>query len=46
MRDINTPEDCEEVLREFLEWRLRYDEDVSAGKIKPIPADEQLVEAA
>ncbi len=46
MREINTIEDCERVLTTFLEWRLRYDQDVHAGRIKPIPTEEALTEAA
>ena len=45
MREINSPEDFESILQSFQDWRSRYDEDVAAGKIKPIPREE-LVEAA
>jgi len=46
MREINSPEDFESILQAFLDWRSRYDEDVSSGRIKPIPSEEQLTEAA
>lgn len=46
MREINSPQDFETVLQTFLDWRLRYDEDVHAGRIKPIPLEAQLTEAA
>ena len=46
MREINDAADFERVVAEFLEWRLKYDEDVAAGRIRPIPTDVPLEEAA
>ena len=46
MRVINNTADFEAAIENFLEWRLRYDEDLAAGRVKPIPTDEPLVEAA
>jgi tRNA-dihydrouridine synthase B len=33
MRTINTPEDFDDALNRFLDWRLQHDEDVRLGKI-------------
>jgi tRNA-dihydrouridine synthase B len=46
MREFNSIAEFEGILANFLDWRMHYDEDVAAGKIKPIPKEEQLVEAA
>jgi nifR3 family TIM-barrel protein len=46
MRVINDAADFERTLAAFLEWRQRYDNDLAAGRIKPIPTDEPLTEAA
>jgi len=46
MRVINSVADFEQVLSNFEAWRARYDEDVSAGRIRPIPNDVPLEEAA
>jgi nifR3 family TIM-barrel protein len=46
MREINNTADFESVLTRFLDWRHRYDEDVAAGRIKPIPNDEPSTQAA
>lgn len=42
MREINDSRDFEAAVGAFLEWRLRYDDDVAAGRIKPIPTDEAV----
>ncbi len=44
MRLIDSTADFDRVVREFLEWRLQYDDHVRAGKIAPITED--MVEAA
>jgi len=44
MREINSPADFDRVLREFLEWRLPYDDAVRAGRIAPM--EEGTAEAA
>ena len=47
MREINNTQDFECAISRFLDWlRHRYDEDVNAGRIKPIPTEDPLVEAA
>ena len=46
IREINSTADFDGVLGTFLEWRHRYDEDLAAGRIKPIPTDEAMGEAA
>ncbi len=46
MREINDTADFEAAIARFLDWRLGYDEDIRAGRIKPIPTDAQLFEAA
>jgi tRNA-dihydrouridine synthase B len=45
VRVIESPGDFEEALAKFLDWRLRHDEDVRAGRAAPIYEGE-LVEAA
>jgi nifR3 family TIM-barrel protein len=35
MRLVQSADEFEQIVREFLEWRLRYDEDVAAGRIEP-----------
>jgi tRNA-dihydrouridine synthase B len=45
MREITCTVDFERVMRQFLDWRLRRDEDVRAGRAVPEP-DESLVQAA
>jgi nifR3 family TIM-barrel protein len=42
LREINTPADFDAALAAFLDWRLQYDEDLAAGRIKPIPTDEAV----
>ena len=46
MRTINSPADFESVLARFLDWRLKYDEDVRAGRMREETAGELLVSAA
>ena len=46
MRGINSAVEFQEVLGRFLEWRMRYEEDVMAGRVKAIEPDDALVEAA
>ena len=46
MRLINNTADFEQALSQFLDWRHRYEEALAAGRIKPIPTDEPLHEAA
>jgi nifR3 family TIM-barrel protein len=45
MRVIDSPADVESAIGRFLEWRLQHDEDVRAGRCKPI-VEGELVEAA
>lgn len=45
VRAINTPDDLKNAISRFLEWRLQHDEDVKAGRAKPIYEGE-LVDAA
>ena len=45
IRVINSPADFDSAIARFLEWRLQHDEDVRAGRCKPIYEGE-LVEAA
>ena len=45
VRVINSPADFDSAIARFLEWRLKHDEDVRAGRAKPIYEGE-LVEAA
>jgi nifR3 family TIM-barrel protein len=35
MRLVQSADEFEQIIREFLEWRLRYDEDVAAGRVVP-----------
>jgi nifR3 family TIM-barrel protein len=35
MRLVQSANEFEQIIREFLEWRLRYDEDVAAGRVVP-----------
>ena len=46
MRTIDSPADFEAVLGRFLDWRLRYDEDVRQGRARQEDAHADLVEAA
>lgn len=46
MRTINSPADFESVLARFLDWRLKYDEDVKAGRVREEATEEPLVTAA
>lgn len=46
MRTINSPAGFESVLTRFLDWRLKYDEDVRAGRVRQEVADDALVSAA
>jgi hypothetical protein len=46
MRTIDSPADFEQVLARFLDWRLRYDEDVRQGRVRRDAAEADLVEAA
>ena len=39
MREIKTAGDFERVLAAFLEWRVKYDEDVAAGRVKPVTTE-------
>jgi hypothetical protein len=32
---VQSANEFEQIIREFLEWRLRYDEDVAAGRVVP-----------
>jgi tRNA-dihydrouridine synthase len=36
MRLVSTPEEFEQILQDFLDWRLKHDEDVAAGRVKPL----------
>jgi nifR3 family TIM-barrel protein len=36
MRLVQSAEQFEQILQEFLDWRTRYDQDVAAGKILPL----------
>jgi len=36
MRLVQSAEQFEQILREFVDWRTRYDQDVAAGKIRPL----------
>lgn len=45
MRTIDSAADFDRVLRAFLEWRSRYDEDVARGRIRPL-AEAEPAEAA
>lgn len=45
MREIKCPADFERVVREFLDWRLRYDEDRQSGRIADM-AESELIETA
>jgi tRNA-dihydrouridine synthase len=36
MRLVQSAEQFEQILQEFLDWRMRYDRDVAAGKIRPL----------
>jgi hypothetical protein len=45
MREFSSTAEFESIIDNFLDWRKRYDEDVAAGRIRPIPKEE-LVEAA
>jgi len=45
MREFSSTTEFESIIANFLDWRKRYDEDVAAGRIRPIPKEE-LVEAA
>ena len=36
MRLVQSADEFEQIVREFLEWRLRYDQDVAAGRIEPL----------
>ncbi len=42
MRTINSPAEFENVIEAFLDWRLQHDEDVRAGRVRPLelPLDE------
>jgi len=44
-RLINSGAELEDVIERFLEWRLRHDEEVKAGRAAAVPEDE-MVEAA
>ena len=46
MRVINTTADFEKALEDYQAWRAQYDEDLAAGRIRPIPTDVALDEAA
>ncbi len=46
MREIKSAADFESMIETFLNWRMRYDQDVASGRTRPIPTDEPLVEAA
>src|SRR4051812_34999374 len=41
VRLIDTPEQFERIVERFLEWRLRYDEDVRAGRAAPVAEAEE-----
>jgi hypothetical protein len=45
MREINTTQDFEDIISRFLDWRQKYDEEVAAGRMNPMPTEE-LTEAA
>ena len=45
IRAINSPAEFEEAIARFLDWRLKHDEDVRAGRASPIYEGE-LVDAA
>jgi len=45
IRVMNSPAEFEEAIARFLDWRLKHDEDVRAGRASPIYEGE-LVEAA
>lgn len=36
MRTITSAAEFEDLMRRFLDWRLQYDQDVAAGKVKPM----------
>jgi hypothetical protein len=45
VRVINNTADFERAVSAFLEWRLKRDEEVAAGR-RPVEADADLAEAA
>ena len=45
MRKVESVADFERIVREFLEWRLAYDDGVRAGRIAPI-VEEEMAGAA
>jgi tRNA-dihydrouridine synthase B len=46
MRLIDSAAEFERVIEKFLDWRLRYDQDVRAGRARPAEQQLDLVEAA
>ena len=36
VREVNTPAEFDAAIKAFLDWRLKHDEDVRAGRAKPI----------
>lgn len=46
MRVMTSPADFESVLSRFLEWRLQYDQDVRAGRVRQDTDAEVMVSAA
>jgi tRNA-dihydrouridine synthase len=36
MRLVQSAAEFEQIITEFLDWRLKYDEEVAAGRIKPL----------
>jgi len=46
MRKFNTPQEFEDILRRFLDWRAEKDESIRAGEVVENRADSELIEAA